>query len=214
MILDGASRRNLELDINLAGGRENTLQSVVDRCQTAMGSRLLTRWLNRPLRDRRYLEARQESIACLAGALSLRNPAAAAKEIGDRAHSGANRPAQRRPRDLARLRDALLALPGLQMAMAELEAPHLHQPGRASSTYPELAALLAAIIDNPPAVIRDGGVLKTATTPSWTSCSAQRKRRQYLMDLETREKARTGWPTSRSVTTGARLFYRTAEQAG
>ncbi|HAR05249.1 MAG TPA: hypothetical protein DCR72_06680 [Pseudomonas sp.] len=46
VILDGASRRNLELDVNLAGGRENTLQSVMDRCQTAMGSRLLTRWLN------------------------------------------------------------------------------------------------------------------------------------------------------------------------
>jgi DNA mismatch repair protein MutS len=51
VVLDGASRRNLELDTNLAGGRDNTLQSVVDRCQTAMGSRLLTRWLNRPLRD-------------------------------------------------------------------------------------------------------------------------------------------------------------------
>jgi DNA mismatch repair protein MutS len=43
VVLDGASRRNLELDTNLAGGRDNTLQSVVDRCQTAMGSRLLTR---------------------------------------------------------------------------------------------------------------------------------------------------------------------------
>ncbi len=51
VVLDAASRRNLELDTNLAGGRDNTLQSVVDRCQTAMGSRLLTRWLNRPLRD-------------------------------------------------------------------------------------------------------------------------------------------------------------------
>lgn len=50
VILDGASRRNLELDINLSGGRENTLQSVVDRCQTAMASRLMSRWLNRPLR--------------------------------------------------------------------------------------------------------------------------------------------------------------------
>ncbi len=52
-----ASRRNLELDTNLAGGRDNTLQSVVDRCQTAMGSRLLTRWLNCPLRDLTVLQA-------------------------------------------------------------------------------------------------------------------------------------------------------------
>jgi len=65
VVLDGATRRNLELDINLGGGRDNTLQSVVDRCQTAMGSRLLTRWLNRPLRNREILEARQDSITCL-----------------------------------------------------------------------------------------------------------------------------------------------------
>jgi DNA mismatch repair protein MutS len=63
VILDAATRRNLELDINLAGGRENTLQSVLDRCQTAMASRLLTRWLNRPLRDLKVLQARQGSIA-------------------------------------------------------------------------------------------------------------------------------------------------------
>ncbi|EMI6976702.1 DNA mismatch repair protein MutS [Pseudomonas aeruginosa] len=83
VILDGASRRNLELDINLSGGRENTLQSVVDRCQTAMASRLMSRWLNRPLRDRAVLEARQESIACLLERYRFENLQPQLKEIGD-----------------------------------------------------------------------------------------------------------------------------------
>ncbi|GLK87969.1 DNA mismatch repair protein MutS [Pseudomonas turukhanskensis] len=195
VILDGASRRNLELDTNLAGGRDNTLQSVVDRCQTAMGSRLLTRWLNRPLRQRSVLDARQESIACLLERYRFENLQPQLKEIGDveriLARIGLR---NARPRDLARLRDALAALPDLQMAMANLESPHLQTLAGTVSTYPELAELLArAIIDNPPAVIRDGGVLKTGYDAELDELqSLSENAGQYLMDLETREKARTG----------------------
>jgi DNA mismatch repair protein MutS len=173
VVLDGASRRNLELDTNLAGGRDNTLQSVVDRCQTAMGSRLLTRWLNRPLRDLTVLQARQTSITCLLDGYRFEKLQPQLKEIGDieriLARIGLR---NARPRDLARLRDALGALPQLQVAMTELDAPHLQQLASTTGTYPELAALLEkAIIDNPPAIIRDGGVLKTGTTASWTNCN-------------------------------------------
>jgi DNA mismatch repair protein MutS len=195
VILDGASRRNLELDTNLAGGRDNTLQSVVDRCQTAMGSRLLTRWLNRPLRQRAVLDARQESIACLLDRYRFENLQPQLKEIGDLERILARIGLRNaRPRDLARLRDALAALPDLQMAMANLESPHLQSLAGTVSTYPELAELLArAIIDNPPAVIRDGGVLKTGYDPELDELqSLSENAGQYLMDLETREKARTG----------------------
>ncbi|WP_252275683.1 DNA mismatch repair protein MutS [Pseudomonas subflava] len=195
VILDGASRRNLELDTNLAGGRDNTLQSVVDRCQTAMGSRLLTRWLNRPLRDRSVLEARQEAIACLLDRYRFELLQPQLKDIGDveriLARIGLR---NARPRDLARLRDALAALPQLQSAMAELDAPHLAELAVNIRTYPELADLLArAIIDNPPAVIRDGGVLKTGYDAELDELqSISENAGQYLMDLETREKERTG----------------------
>ncbi|VXC31987.1 methyl-directed mismatch repair protein [Pseudomonas sp. 9AZ] len=195
VILDGASRRNLELDINLAGGRENTLQSVVDRCQTAMGSRLLSRWLNRPLRDQAILEARQESIACLLERYRFETLQPQLKEIGDLERILARIGLRNaRPRDLARLRDALAALPTLQMAMSNLEAPHLVELAGVVSTYPELAELLArAINDNPPAVIRDGGVLKTGYDAELDELqSLSENAGQYLMDLETREKARTG----------------------
>jgi DNA mismatch repair protein MutS len=195
VILDGASRRNLELDINLAGGRDNTLQSVVDRCQTAMGSRLLSRWLNRPLRDRNVLEARQEAIACLLDRYRFELLQPQLKDIGDvervLARIGLR---NARPRDLARLRDALAALPQLQAAMVQLDAPHLSELAVNIRTYPELADLLArAIIDNPPAVIRDGGVLKTGYDAELDELqSISENAGQYLMDLETREKARTG----------------------
>lgn len=195
VILDGASRRNLELDTNLSGGRDNTLQSVVDRCQTAMGSRLLTRWLNRPLRDRSVLEARQEAIACLLDRYRFELLQPQLKDIGDveriLARIGLR---NARPRDLARLRDALAALPQLQSAMTELDAPHLAELAVNIRTYPELADLLArAIIDNPPAVIRDGGVLKTGYDVELDELqSISENAGQYLMDLEVREKERTG----------------------
>ena len=195
VVLDGASRRNLELDTNLAGGRDNTLQSVVDRCQTAMGSRLLTRWLNRPLRDLTVLVARQTSITCLLDGYRFEKLQPQLKEIGDieriLARIGLR---NARPRDLARLRDALGALPALQVAMTELEAPHIIQLARTTSAYPELAALLdKAIIDNPPAVIRDGGVLKTGYDSELDELqSLSENAGQFLIDLEAREKARTG----------------------
>lgn len=195
VILDGATRRNLELDVNLAGGRDNTLQSVVDRCQTAMGSRLLTRWLNRPLRDRALLEARQDAITCLLEHYRFEAIQPQLKEIGDveriLARIGLR---NARPRDLARLRDALAALPALQAAMTELVAPHLNALAASIRTYPALADLLArAIIDNPPAVIRDGGVLKTGYDAELDELlSISENAGQYLMDLEAREKARTG----------------------
>ena len=197
VVLDGASRRNLEIDTNLAGGRDNTLQSVLDRSQTAMGSRLLGRWLNRPLRDRAVLEARQDAIACLLERYRFETLQPRLKDIGDveriLARIGLR---NARPRDLARLRDALAALPDLQQAMGDLEAPHLQSLATNVRTYPELAELLRrAIIDNPPAVIRDGGVLARGYDAELDELLALSENAgQYLMDLEAREKARTGLP--------------------
>jgi DNA mismatch repair protein MutS len=195
VILDGASRRNLELDVNLAGGRDNTLQSVVDRCQTAMGSRLLTRWLNRPLRNRAVIEARQDAITCLLEGYRFETLQPQLKDIGDLERILARIGLRNaRPRDLARLRDALAALPTLQEGLTQMIAPHLLDLARSIQTYPELAATLArAIIDNPPAVIRDGGVIKRGYDSELDELQTLSENAgQFLMDLEAREKARTG----------------------
>ncbi|MDR6235806.1 DNA mismatch repair protein MutS [Pseudomonas oryzihabitans] len=195
VILDGASRRNLELDVNLAGGRDNTLQSVVDRCQTAMGSRLLTRWLNRPLRNRAIIEARQDAITCLLESYRFEALQPQLKDIGDLERILARIGLRNaRPRDLARLRDALAALPALQEGLTQMIAPHLLDLAKSIQTYPELAATLArAIIDNPPAVIRDGGVIKRGYDAELDELQTLSENAgQFLMDLEAREKARTG----------------------
>lgn len=195
VVLDATTRRNLELDKNLSGGRDNTLQSVIDRCQTSMGSRLLSRWLNRPLRQRAVLEARQDAIAYLLNDYHFESVQPALKDIGDIERILARISLRSaRPRDLARLRDALNALPALQEVLKSFEITRIQQLATAISLYPELSQRLnRAIIDNPPAVIREGGVLKMGYDAELDELlSISENAGQYLIDLETREKARTG----------------------
>ncbi|WP_223652134.1 DNA mismatch repair protein MutS [Halopseudomonas nanhaiensis] len=198
VVIDGASRRNLEIDCNLGGGRENTLLDVLDRTATAMGSRLLARWLNRPLRDMRVLQARQESIAALLDQHRHEDIHPLLKGIGDIERILA-RVALRsaRPRDLARLRDSLGALPGLQQSLVDVQSPHVGSLAASIGTYPELAALLErAVIDNPPAVIRDGGVIKPGYDAELDDLqNISENAGQYLLDLEVRERERTGLNT-------------------
>ena len=198
VIIDSASRRNLEIDQNLSGGRDNTLLDVLDHTATAMGSRLLARWLNRPLRDMQVLGARQDSISTLLDQQFYLDLQPQLKGIGDIERILA-RVALRsaRPRDLARLRDALAALPALQDCLQPVEAPHLRDLAEQVSTYPELAELLArAVIDNPPAVLRDGGVIKAGFDAELDELqNISENAGQYLIDLETRERERTGLST-------------------
>jgi DNA mismatch repair protein MutS len=161
IILDAATRRNLELITNLAGGQENTLAAIFDHTATAMGSRLLKRWLNRPLRDHNILQQRQFSIANLLEDRAytrlhetLSNTADLERILARIAIRTA------RPRDLAHLRDTLAILPTLQQQLQIASVDLLRQLAQEISEYPELTATLQkAIIENPPVVIRDGGVI-------------------------------------------------------
>lgn len=195
VILDAASRRNLELDTNLSGGRENTLLSVLDRCMTAMGSRLLCRWINQPLRNRLTIELRQQSIACLSKEYQFEKLQPLLKEIGDieriLARIGLK---TARPRDLARLSNALQILPTLQHLMHSLDAKRLQFLAEKIKIYPNLAELLQrAIIENPPAVIREGGVIKPGYDAELDELLLLSENAgQYLIDLENRERQRTG----------------------
>ena len=198
VVIDSASRRNLEIDSNLAGGRDNTLLDVLDHTSTAMGSRLLARWLNRPLRRMDTLQDRQDSIAGLTEDYHYEAIQPVLKGIGDIERILA-RIALRsaRPRDLARLRDALATLPELQATLEPVTTPHIMQLAATAATYPQLTELLQrAIIDNPPAVIRDGGVLKTGYDDELDELlNISENAGQYLIDLENRERERTGLST-------------------
>ena len=198
VILDAATRKNLEIDINLAGGKDNTLASVIDKTATPMGSRMLRRWLNRPLRCRNTLESRQTAIQWLIADYRYEQITPSIKQIGDIERVLA-RVALRsaRPRDLERLNAAFTALPLLQQELCTTSAPLLQQLAETASTFPQLSDLLSrAVIDNPPVVIRDGGVIAPGYDDELDELRGLSENAgDYLVQLETRERERTGIPT-------------------
>jgi len=198
VVLDAASRRNLEIDTNLHGGSQYTLAWVMDRTATPMGARLLRRWLNRPLRDHDRIRARQSAVAALLDGYHYEPIHDVLKGIGDMERI-LSRVALRsaRPRDLARLRDAFMALPSLQAALASVDDGHIRELAGTISEYPRLATLLErAIVDNPPVVIRDGGVIREGFDQELDELrNISENAGQYLLDVETRERERTGIST-------------------
>ncbi len=195
LLMDASTRRNLELDTNLNGGRDNTLASVLDRTQTAMGSRLLKRWLHRPLRDLGRLQLRQDAIRWLLENFRYEQVTLALKPIGDTERILA-RVALRsaRPRDLERLRDALNALPAIQAELTTSDSVRIERLAEEIAEFPDLAALLQrAIIDSPPVVIREGGVIASGYDQELDELRGLSENAgDYLLQLEQRERERTG----------------------
>lgn len=197
VMLDANTRRNLEITYNLKGGREYTLASVLDHTETPMGSRLFKRWLNQPLRNRIQLMRRQEAIGTLMQT-SLHELKGWLGEIGDVERILARVALKTaRPRDLVALRQTLARLPDISNFMQPFETPYLKKLGQELHPFPELLAhLQAAIIENPPALIRDGGVIAPGYDHELDELRQMSEHTsQYLVDLEVREKARTGLST-------------------
>jgi DNA mismatch repair protein MutS len=201
VLMDAATRRNLELTHNLSGGLENTLASVLDHTSTAMGSRLLQRWIHRPLTDIATLNVRQQNIKSL---LNTDYPElqGSLKQVGDMQRVLARLALRSaRPRDFARLRNAFLLLPEIQAFVTDESAQNansgLMKLANNISQYPAFADLLErAIIDAPPVLIRDGGVIKPGYNEELDELRALSKgATDYLDELEQREKERTGIAT-------------------
>ncbi len=195
--MDAATRRNLEIDKNLTGGDSNTLLSVMDNTITPMGSRLLRRWLNRPLRDKQPLLERQQVVAELvdAGFDNLRD---ALQPIGD-VERILSRVAllSARPRDLSRLCGALAAIPHIKELLSQFGSPLLQRYNEELNPLPEICALLQkAIIENPPVVIREGGVIATGFDSELDELRALSENAgEFLIKLETQERESTGIAT-------------------
>jgi DNA mismatch repair protein MutS len=198
VIMDAASRRNLEIDVNLMGGTQHTLAWVMDRTATSMGGRQLRRWLNRPLRDVSIVGQRQQAVSALLEGFHYEPVHDLLKAVGDIERVLA-RVALRsaRPRDLARLRDAFHVLPDLQKALTPVNSHLIVKLATIIGEYPELADLLErSIIDNPPVVIRDGGVIREGFDAELDDLrNISENAGQFLLDVETREKERTGIST-------------------
>lgn len=196
--MDAATRRNLELDLNLSGGIENTLASVFDRCQTAMGSRLLRRWLHRPLRNQSILSARQSGVVGLIDNYQFETLRSTLKQIGDLERI-LSRVGLRsaRPRDLSRLQRSLATLPELQSQLKPLDIPYLQELATQISEFPTLDDLLArAVAENPPMVLRDGGVIAEGFDGELDELrSLSTDAGEFLLAMERREREKTGLST-------------------
>ncbi|MCF2907615.1 DNA mismatch repair protein MutS [Pseudoalteromonas sp. DL2-H2.2] len=198
VILDAATRKNLELTVNLSGSIENTLAQVLDKTATPMGSRLLKRRIHTPVRNRDELNARLNAIASLIESQLNIEVYDALRQIGDIERVVARLAlCNARPRDLTRLRNALQALPPLHHLVGESSDPRLQQIRAHSPTLPKLQDLLErAIIDNPPVLIRDGGVIApgyNCELDEWRALSEGAT--DVLDQLEERERERTGIST-------------------
>ncbi|MEI2415558.1 DNA mismatch repair protein MutS [Orrella sp. JC864] len=210
VILDPYTRRNLELTRTLSGEDAPTLFSVLDGCRTPMGSRLLRRWLHHPLRENAPVLARQQAVAALLAASTpegisgetlapaplLETLRASLYKLPDVERIAA-RVALRsvRPRELAALRDALAALPGLRALLdIDTAAARLHELAQALAPDAGIAELLGRAIAAEPAVaVRDGGVIAPgfdAELDELRGLSSEGG--DFLMQIEARERARTG----------------------
>ena len=190
--MDAATRRNLEITETLRGEPSPTLFSLMDGCASGMGSRLLRHWLHHPLRDRALVGARHEAVAALSGA---------ATEVHGvlRRFSDVERIASRvalknaRPRDLSSLRDSLALLPELSAQMPSGTA--LLASLTADLARPDecLSMLAQAIAPEPSARVMDGGVIADGYSVALDELrKLQSNAGEFLVELEARERARTG----------------------
>jgi DNA mismatch repair protein MutS len=195
LIMDPATRRNLELDESISGSAEMTLAGVFDRTATAMGGRMLRRWLHRPLRDRGILRARYQAVATLIEQPQASQIAGPLRQIGDLERILA-RIALRsaRPRDLTQLRAALGALPALRGSLQAIASPLLSQlTGEISEHREEHDLLRRAIIESPPHYLRDGGVIAQGFDAELDELRVLGSNtEQFLVELEHRERERSG----------------------
>ncbi len=198
VVIDAASRRNLELEYNLAGGTEHTLAWVLDTTITGMGSRALRRWLGRPLRDQDRLRRRHQAVATLLDARLDEPLREAMRGLAD-VERIAGRIALRsaRPRDLTGLRETLRRLPELRGALRDRDDPELSGLHQRLGERPDLVELLdRALVEQPPALIRDGGVIAPGYDEELDECRRlSRNADEFLLDLEHREREATGIST-------------------
>lgn len=193
--LDVATRRNLELTQNIQGSAEATLASVLDQTRSPMGSRLLRRWLHQPIRNQQILGERQQAIAELLAAHAWDTLGDWLNQMGDgerilsRVALGSAR-----PRDLARLRDLLNLLPALHDWLNQQQSARLIALCQHIKPFPELAnTLQAAVVEAPPVVLREGGVIANGFDAELDELRAiSTNAGDHLVKLENEERERSG----------------------
>lgn len=196
--LDPHTRRQLELTQSLKGDTKYTLLEILDCCQTAMGSRQLQAWLHHPLRDHQAIQQRLGAVQEILEADLMSDVSPLLKQIGDLERVLSRIALQTaRPRDLVKLRQSLQQLPALQTALHAVGDPYLCSIAKAIGEHPTLVKLLeSAIVDNPPNLIREGGVIAFGYDAELDELKTLSNNQQdFLIQLEKQEKEKTGIQT-------------------
>ncbi|MGH8685775.1 MAG: DNA mismatch repair protein MutS [Nitrosospira sp.] len=196
--MDNATRRNLEISETILGEGSPTLLSLLDTCSTNMGSRLLRHWLHHPLRDRTIIQKRLDGVSFLIGEAGL-EPHLPVRDclrrVADIERITARIAlASARPRDLSGLRDSLKRLPDVIAAIAGRAGEHIAPLAQLMSPDAALVRLLEeSLREEPGVVLRGGGVIADGYDAELDDLRAiQDNCGEFLLELEAREKTRTG----------------------
>ena len=195
LLMDAATRRNLELQFSLSGNDQYTLTGVMDSTVTSMGARLLRRWINRPLRDQAVLTQRFHAVSTLLYNRLYMDLREQLSGIGDVERILARIALKSaRPRDLAALRRALERVPALRGTLDQQDSPRLAELSMGCSDHSNTHELLQrALVEEPPMLIRDGGVLAEGYDAELDELrNISQNADAYLGELEQRERERSG----------------------
>ena len=211
--MDAATRRNLEISETIRGERSPTLLSLLDTCSTNMGSRLLQVWLHHPLRDHAAIQKRLDSVAALIGESEQNNYWLARDLL--RQFVDVERITARialksaRPRDLSGLRDSLKLLPEVIQAITNGSSERISQLIQAMQIEPALVELLRkSLLEEPGVVLREGNVIADGYDAELDELRAlQNNCGEFLLQLEIREKERTGIPNLKVEYNRVHGFY-------
>lgn len=197
LVIDAASLRHLEITQNVRdGGRKGTLLSILDKTKTAMGGRLLRKWLEAPLVRMADITMRQDAVEEILSHEIMRQDLADTMDriydferILTRIETGTAS-----PKDLVALRESLAAIPQLRHILEQADADLLQRLCGRIQTHDDMYDLLCrSIKDDPGLVIRNGGVIRdgySAELDEIRSIAANSK--AYLKELEEQEKEKTG----------------------
>jgi len=195
IVLDPGTRRHLELTTSVSGTHEHTLFAVINRTVNPMGTRRLRNWLQQPTRDRDLIGQRQRSIKALLKDTNVAELQPLLKQVHDveriltRIHLKSVQ-----PRELHRLQLSLSLLPEIHKQLQRINCIEMNAISAACETQPAAHALLGrAIVENPPAVIRDGGFIAAGFDSELDELSQlSTNATDFLEQLEQREKDATG----------------------
>jgi DNA mismatch repair protein MutS len=191
--LDEHTSRHLALVQNPQGKRDNTLWAILDRTITPMGSRLLARWIQRPLQNQERLKRRQETLQGFIESHQIETLQQHLKPIGDMERIVGRVALQSaRPRDLAKLRQAFGSLPALKALILKTKAISKEKFNQLHDHADLHTLLQKAIIEDPPVVIRDGGVIAPGYDETLDELRGLSENADaFMQNLEAKEQART-----------------------